>query len=293
MKCTGDRVTLRRARNSGVPMPRNGEPMRRWASAMATVAVVLFVGACGNSAAMSYPAPVTTRFVSVPDSYGGHPAAFTPTTDGDYRPGLTIVDATAAGPPSDCTIGWPVTSSAGRRGYLAAGHCVGGLNRPTWVYTDSAARGRMYLGPYELREDDVLPGGTMFDAAAAFLPSTSTTAQWIATIDGHPIAGVLAPSAVAALPPGTPVCMLGARAGLVCGPLLGADTKTLHWGGYAVDGDSGSAVFVVNPDQSVCAVGILHDGPTDRDNTVAYVAPALSKWHLTIAVTAPQSRSRC
>ncbi len=264
----------------------------RWAIPAALLPF-LFVAACGGAAATSDPRPVTTRFVTLPDGHGGHPVPFTPTNDHTYRPGVTIVDATASGPASQCTLGWPVTSSTGSRGDLTAGHCVSGLGQPTWLYTNSSETGRLPLSPYELHEDDTLADGTMLDAAAAFLPPTATAAQWVTTIDGHPIAGVMTPREAATLPRGTPVCMVGARAGLTCGPLLDANTRSLHWGGYAVVGDSGSAVFVVNPDQSVCAVGILHDGPADRDNTIAYVEPALQKWNLTIPVTAPHRSSPC
>ncbi|MDF0528474.1 hypothetical protein P0W64_05880 [Tsukamurella sp. 8F] len=256
---------------------------------MAGRALAVFAAAVLTAGCSPVPPAVTGRFVSLPDSAGGHPAAFTWTPDGGLRPGLTIVDATA-GAPSDCTIGWPVTASDGHRGYLTAGHCSGGLGGATWVYTDGGARGRMDLGPYVLHEDDTLHDGTMVDAAAAFLPADTPPERWGTSVAGHPIAGVLAPREVAGLPRGTPVCMLGARAGAVCGPLLDADTKTLHWGGYAVDGDSGAALFVVNPDRSVCALGVLHDGPTDRDNTVAYVDPALQRWHLTIPVSAQAER---
>ncbi|GAA4405561.1 hypothetical protein GCM10023147_48770 [Tsukamurella soli] len=247
---------------------------------------------CGEPATV---VPAHPRdFISLPDSDGGDPVAFRWSSNGAVGPGLTIADAAQPGE-NDCTIGWPVVSSSGRRGYLSAGHCAGGLGRDTWVYTDGDRRGRVLLGPYVEHEDDTLADGTMFDAAAAFLPGTRRSVRWGTAIGvGHPIAGTLTPQEVSGLAPGTPLCMLGARSGITCGPLMHADDRYLEWGGYAVTGDSGSAVFAVNPDESVCAVGILHDGPTDRDNTIAYVEPALRKWHLTLPrETGPVSGDRC
>jgi hypothetical protein len=250
------------------------------------VGVLPLIAACG--AAGSATAPVTTaavsgRFVALPNSAGGHPVDFRFSVDGDFHPGLTVVDPAEHGDPSNCTLGWPITSDTGQRGYLTAGHCATGFGHPTWVFTDRNARNRRYLGPYTEHEDDTLSDGTMFDAAATFLPAG--TAGWTDSIAGRDIAGSLSPTQVTALPSGTPICMLGARSGLTCGPLIRADHRFLEWGGYAVVGDSGSALFTVLADGSVCGVGILHDGPTDRDNTVAYLAPVLQRWRLNLPVT--------
>ncbi len=245
--------------------------------------VLLLATACGGS---STGAPAVTmvsgRYISLPNSWGGHPVAFRWSWDDGFAPGMTIVDATRSGGPNNCTIGWPVSSASGRPGYLTAGHCAGGLGGDTWVYTDRNQRRRIYLGPIVEHEDDTLPDGTMFDASVAFLRVSTPPAKWGTTIGVHPIAAVLSPQQVSRLGAGTPICMLGARSGFTCGPLVHADSRYFEWGGYAVIGDSGSALFVVNHDESVCAVGILHDGPTDRDNTAAYVGPVLQRWNLTL-----------
>ncbi|MFN6547939.1 hypothetical protein [Mycolicibacterium nivoides] len=93
-----------------------------------------------------------------------------------------------------------------------------------------------------------------------------------------PISGVMSVAEVKALEPGTPICLDGARSGVMCGPLVRTDWDTIKFGTNAIGGDSGSPVFLVGADNRAVLIGIFkgEHGATALD-AATYLQPALDR----------------
>lgn len=224
-------------------------------------------------------------YVALPDSYGGIPA------DGSSGtiPGMGVTVSQPSGPDTaaTCTIGWPVRSNAGRTGFLTAGHCDKSDGPVSFV---SPTRDIQLAADYIGAEQGTGPSGARFDAAFIGLPSDVVASNRYRTnvTAGVRIAGGLNRDAVRSLPAGTPLCMMGGRAGVTCGPMVSAGPDVVKWGGFAVKGDSGSGVFLTVRTANgydAYAVGLLSSGDTDRSNEVTYLDDALSRWGLNLLLT--------
>ena len=81
-----------------------------------------------------------------------------------------------------------------------------------------------------------------------------------------------------------PFCKLGSVTGETCGVVKDIDGEVIEASVYSLQGDSGSAGFVGNPDGTVSAVGILMSSPEGDDNTTyfALVQPLLGRWGLRV-----------
>ncbi len=78
------------------------------------------------------------------------------------------------------------------------------------------------------------------------------------------------------------ICKTGAQTGETCGPVTAVTGNLVEARVYSTIGDSGSPGFVVNPDGTVSAVGILQGGPVDDDSSTDFVLvePILRQWGL-------------
>lgn len=188
---------------------------------------------------------------------------------------------------SQCTIGWPIRDNANNAGFLTAGHCV--TPEPTsrpYMYTDANDPSKkIFFDPYSHAVRGVPDDGVQRDAAVFYLSDNSTPRRVeIKSRDGQitKVSRVMSREEALQLPPGTEICQAGSRSGVVCGPLIKASDDSLRWGGLAVHGDSGSAVFKREADGTAAAIGILSygTGETDYDNTAVYVEPLLRQWGL-------------
>ena len=81
---------------------------------------------------------------------------------------------------------------------------------------------------------------------------------------------------------GAPFCKIGAVTGETCGVVKDVTNDVVEASVYSLNGDSGSPGFVMNPDGTVSAVGLLTDSPDGDDYTTyfALVSPLLGRWGL-------------
>lgn len=222
---------------------------------------------------------------------GAGVAAAAPTS-ADYTagtvPGMGVsVFVDQATSRSQCTIGWPIRDNANNAGFLSAGHCV--VKNPTsrpYMYTDAADPSKkFYFDPYSHSLNGVADNGVQQDAAVMYMADANTPRRVeIKSRDGQitKVSRVMPREEALQLLPGTEICQAGSRSGVVCGPLIKASDDSIRWGGLAVHGDSGSAVFKREADGAAAAIGILSygNGETDYDNTAVYVEPLLRAWGL-------------
>ncbi len=183
-----------------------------------------------------------------------------------------------------CSLGPAVRDASGRSGFLTAGHCTSG-NAATPAYLqggrDTSTAPQVLLGNVEQAEDD----DATVDSAVIWAPASDTAAK----IAGRwPVAGIMTAADVPSLvKPGDPVCLNGARSGVICSPLVSADGGTIHTQAIAQDGDSGAPVFVVAPSGSAILIGI-HSAAESGDDVATFISPALDRLHVTVALGTSQ-----
>lgn len=186
-------------------------------------------------------------------------------------PGSAIWHAPATGSTlSVCTAG-PTVTGPGGSAVLTAGHC--GLGpRAGQQYTLTAADGdTVPLGTATRAADD----NRGVDSTIIHTPAAAAVPPLIAGT--WPVAGVLTVGGVESLPLGSPICYVGAITAARCGPLEARDDRgRLVFGVPSLEGDSGSAVFVLSDDGAATLVAILEGG--DEVSTQAtYLDPALHR----------------
>ena len=83
---------------------------------------------------------------------------------------------------------------------------------------------------------------------------------------------------------GMPFCKIGAVTGKTCGAVKDVAGDVVEAKVYSLNGDSGSPLFVKNPDGTVSAVGLLMSSPGGDDYTTyfALVNPLLGRWGLRV-----------
>lgn len=206
-----------------------------------------------------------------------------------YRPspyphtGVTIFSQKTGDASShSCTVSWPIKDADGDYGFLTAGHCLNpGDDQLSLIDREDQDVPLPRLVGREVYTDSA---GLAHDSSWFYLPNHARMDDAMVTPGAH-IRGVMTVDEVKALPRGTPMCMVGARSGLSCGPFLGDHGATFEWGGIAVPGDSGGPIFVVNSSGDGLAVGMLKSGTTDTDNFGTYLYPVLARDDLRLVVS--------
>lgn len=177
------------------------------------------------------------------------------------RPGVKIGHRSpVTGKVEICTLGPAVRSKTGRTGFLTAGHCA-------------ASGAQQYLAPDPYGADAV-PFGVV--EKALDVPGDDSGVIWIegpapaeATLlaGTWPITGVMPVNEIRGLEPGTRICINGAVSGVVCGGFIDADDAWIRYRDIADEGDSGSAVFVVDGAGNATLIGVHSGYPRFDPNT--------------------------
>lgn len=178
-------------------------------------------------------------------------------------PGMEVSDEN-----SSCTAGFAAQRGNGQYYLLTSGHCDGQDFSP---WTDAAGNP---IGRIMASEDN----GD--DRDAAMIELNSAAGVPIGDVDGrYRIRDVLTADQMHV---GMPFCKVGARTGETCGTVTGITGNVVTTNLFSLEGDSGSPGFVMNPDGTVSAVGILQGGPGGDDNTTDFVMidPLLRQWGL-------------
>lgn len=178
-------------------------------------------------------------------------------------PGMEVSDEN-----SSCTAGFAAQGGDGQYYLLTSGHCDGhdGLE---WSDSGSAPLGRIVASEYN---------GDDQDAAMMLLEPFAGVPN--GNVDGrYRVRDVLSPFEIKV---GMPFCKIGARTGETCGTITGVSGNVVTTNLFSLEGDSGSPGFVMNPDGTVSAVGLLQGGPEGDDNTTDFVMvyPLLRQWGL-------------
>lgn len=195
----------------------------------------------------------------------------------DPKPGIGFSFRDAANDLQLCTLGPAVTD-----GFLTAGHCSA-AQRPT---------------PADLSRDqdavmsEQVPFGTVTGAQfnggsvdSAAIRDVTVPAGATKIAGRYPVAGVLTREGAFTLPRDTPICLNGAKSGVICSPIHTAAGDYIQFGNRSREGDSGAAVFVVTSDNRALLVGILSGSDsTDRFDQATYIEPVLQRLNATVLV---------
>lgn len=201
----------------------------------------------------------------------------------DAKPGVGFGYRNSERKSTVCTLGPAVRSADGRSGFLTAGHCASGkATTPAYLSRTSDA-----LGPQTLMGDvqDAVDDDAANDSAIIWAPAAADAGR----IAGRwPVAGIMTKADVPSLvQPGDPVCINGARSGVVCSPLISADGYDIRTEAVTQGNDSGAPVFVVAPSGSAILIGI-HRGVDGAVGLATFISPALDRLQVTVALGAPQ-----
>ena len=188
-------------------------------------------------------------------------------------PGNNFGQRQANGEPNKCTLGPLVRRiSDGAHGFITAGHCDENPGEDVYIWSGPDG-GAVLAGMLTGKRDNNA------DQDSALLETVLAPAHDATKIAGKfPISGVMSVAEVKALEPGTPICLDGARSGVMCGPLVRTDWDTIKFGTSGKGGDSGSTVFLVGADNRAVLIGIFQgeDGVTAMDEAT-YLQPALDR----------------
>lgn len=193
---------------------------------------------------------------------------------GEARPGIGFGYRNGENRSKVCTLGVAVRERGGSRtGFITAGHCSSGkASTPAYLSpTPDALSPQTLMGSVEAAQDDRATA----DSAVIWAPVAADAGR----IAGRwPVAGIMTKADVPNLVrPGDPVCVDGARSGVVCSGLISADGGVIRTKATTQGNDSGAPVFVVAPSGSAIVIGI-HSGAEGTTADVAtYVSPALDR----------------
>lgn len=213
-----------------------------------------------------------------------------PTADA-IGPGVGISVTYADGSDAtSCTAGFLVRTKHGGPGLLSAGHC----NRPGGPGTVAIRYAGQYptVGTFTER----VYGGNAWNHSDIGLITVDDTANipLAAEVDGHPVTGVADQVKI-----GDTLCHFGFRSGEpMCGPVAARDHNKVRFAAAASCGDSGGPAYLVRPDGTAQAVGILTTVPDGADPDTACDAPRnhsvaqlikpwLQAWQLTLVTATP------
>jgi len=178
-------------------------------------------------------------------------------------PGIELLDDN-----SSCTAGFVTQGDDGGYYVLTSGHCDS-HDGSQWTDIFETPLGRITASENN---------GEDRDAAIIRLdPDVGAPNGRIA--GRYPVADVLTADQIHV---GMTICKVGAQTGETCGPVTAVNGNVVETRVYSTIGDSGSPGFVVNPNGSVSAVGILQGGPVDDDSSTDFVLvdPVLRQWGL-------------
>ncbi|BCP24316.1 hypothetical protein MINTM025_06720 [Mycobacterium intracellulare] len=169
-----------------------------------------------------------------------------------------------------CTAGFAAQGADGSYYLMTSGHCDS-HDGAEWTYGNDAPLGKISASEHE---------GVKRDAAIIRLePSIGMPVGDIA--GRYQVRDVLSH---AQIQPGMPFCKIGAVTGETCGAIKGIDGDVVEASVFSLDGDSGSPGFVMNPDGTVSAVGLLMSSPDGDDYTTYFmlINPLLDRWGLRV-----------
>ncbi|TQC40504.1 MULTISPECIES: hypothetical protein [unclassified Rhodococcus (in: high G+C Gram-positive bacteria)] len=229
----------------------------RLGAAAAGIAAAVALSACSTAtggapvavqssavAISSSPATEPIRWVNVQDQAPVLPRDTQGMQYGtDAKPGIGFGYRNIGKQSRVCTLGPAVRSSDGRSGFITAGHCTSGkASTPAYLSQTSDALGpQALMGNVESAVDDDAANDSAITWAPAAADASRIAGRW-------PVAGIMAKADVPNLvQPGDPVCINGARSGVVCSRLISADGYNIRTEAVTQGNDSGAPVFVVAP----------------------------------------------
>lgn len=189
--------------------------------------------------------------------------SFAGTASAAPMPGIELLDDN-----SSCTAGFAAQGDDGGYYLLTSGHCDS-HDGSQWTDLFETPLGRITASEYD---------GEGRDAAIIRLdPEAGRPNGRIA--GRYPVDNALTADQIHV---GMTICKVGAQTGETCGPVTAVIGNVVETQVFSTVGDSGSPGFVVNPDGSASAVGILTGGPEDDDSNTDFVLvdPILRQWGL-------------
>lgn len=178
-------------------------------------------------------------------------------------PGIELLDDN-----SSCTAGFVAQGDDGGYYLLTSGHCDS-HDGSQWTDIFETPLGRITASENNGADRD-----------AAIIRLDPQAGRPNGRIAGrYPVADVLRADQIQV---GMTICKVGAQTNETCGPVTAVNGNLVETGVFSTIGDSGSPGFVVNPDGTVSAVGILMGGPEDDDSSTDFVLvdPILRQWGL-------------
>ncbi|MGV0627470.1 S1 family peptidase [Mycolicibacter minnesotensis] len=180
-------------------------------------------------------------------------------------PGIELLDDS-----SSCTAGFVTQGQDGGYYLLTSGHCD---SHDGSQWTDIF---ETPLGTISASENNG------HDRDAAIIRLDPAAGRPNGSIAGrYPVANVLTAEQIHV---GMTICKVGAQTDETCGPVTAVHGNIVETRVLSTLGDSGSPGFVVNPDGTAGAVGILMGGPEEDESTTEFVLvdPILRQWGLRV-----------
>lgn len=220
---------------------------------------------------------VTGQGVVIKDSLGSQFGALP-------YPGAVIAQHQNDGSTKSCTLGPAVADKTSQRtGFVGAGHCDNSPGGQTFVFADSAGAEPIPVGVYTDSQDAPTPQGYS-DSAVIWTKTVDPRATLLAGT--WPVEGVMSVSDVRKLRTGTPICIDGAKSGVVCSPLIAVNADYVLTPPVTQPGDSGATVFVVDERTRRATLIGIHSGTEDGRSEATFLEPALARLGAA-ALTAP------
>jgi hypothetical protein len=169
-----------------------------------------------------------------------------------------------------CTAGFAAQGSDGSYYLMTSGHCDA-HDGSEWTYGNDAPLGRISASEHEGDKRD-----------AAIIRLEPSVGMPVGDVGGrYQVRDVLSRQQIQV---GMPFCKIGAVTGETCGAVKGINGDVVEASVFSLDGDSGSPGFVMNPDGTVSAVGLLMSSPDGDDYTTYFmlINPLLGKWGLRV-----------
>lgn len=169
-----------------------------------------------------------------------------------------------------CTAGFAAQGADGSYYLMTSGHCDS-HDGAEWTYGNDAPLGKISASEHEGAKRD-----------AAIIRLEPSVGMPVGDVGGrYRVRDVLSHVQIQS---GMPFCKIGAVTGETCGAIKGIDGDVVEASVFSLDGDSGSPGFVMNPDGTVSAVGLLMSSPDGDDYTTYFmlINPLLDRWGLRV-----------
>ncbi|MDO3110465.1 chymotrypsin family serine protease [Mycobacteroides abscessus] len=251
---------------AGCGPSRHGDMAKPWPTATPSpiAAQVTETGGDASASVASIRFRDVTGEVDPPRDTEGAQFGLTP------LPGVRFSYYDAANEHQMCSLGPAIVD-----GFLTAGHCTAAL-RPTPAELSTSQDAYMSKQVRFGTVTGAADNGGSVDSAAIRGVTVPAAATLIA--GRYPVAGVLTRAGAFTLPPATPICLDGAKSGVICSPIHTAAGDYLEFGNRSHDGDSGAAVFVVTPQDQALLIGILSGADsTGKYDQATYIEPVLQR----------------